>query len=281
MAQWDGKSGGDRLLWQVIKTPAKDPMSFLFSRISPVSWSKPLQTRLIKILGTVLFLLLCFLAVLEYRVVTTPLPPAQAPVRISPPNVLILYDMEKGKNVSGRIYAVELANLLGHFEVKATLQPVINYQAGTLEAYDATFYIGSLYDMTLPPAFLDDILKTQKTIGWMGYNLKQLFKHKPKGATPVARQRYGFEISKFGSFLPGPMDVNYRGGQFFLSRASYRPGPDCHSRSGALQSCRHGFVQGEIPTLFGSIRILLGHDGDSIPLQLCLRPQPGPCRRPA
>jgi hypothetical protein len=90
---------------------------------------------------------------------------------------LILYDA--GQAVAGaapglyRIYAVFLANLLGHFQVAWDMQTTQEYQPGELQAYDVVFYQANVFGGA-PPAFLSDVSTYRGTIVWIGQNLFQL-----------------------------------------------------------------------------------------------------------
>ena len=91
------------------------------------------------------------------------------------PSVLVLYDAPAGSFAKlGRAYAIMLANLLGRWDSKVVLQPVETYQAGTVNGYRATFYLGSHYDNPLPSALLNDVATTSSTVVWFRYNLWQL-----------------------------------------------------------------------------------------------------------
>ncbi len=98
----------------------------------------------------------------------------QAPV--AGPRVLALYDASSGTewDKMGMAYAIMLRNLLGHFNATVDLQPVGSYTAGKVNNYDATFYLGALYDHPLPAAFLTDAATTTKTLVWFKYNIWQL-----------------------------------------------------------------------------------------------------------
>ena len=92
------------------------------------------------------------------------------------PNVLVLYDAPVGTEYDklGMAYAIMLRNLLGHFDANVTLAPVQKYSTGAVNAYDATFYLGGIYDHALPATFLSDAATTTKTLVWMKYNIWQL-----------------------------------------------------------------------------------------------------------
>ena len=100
--------------------------------------------------------------------------PAQA--QATGPRVLALYDAPSGTAYDklGFAYAIMLRNLLGHFNAQVDLQPVSAYTAGKINNYDATFYLGAIYDNPLPASFLADASTTSKTLVWFKYNLWDL-----------------------------------------------------------------------------------------------------------
>ena len=102
--------------------------------------------------------------------------PAQAQTTTTPPKVLALYDQTSGTpwDKMGYAYAIMLRNLLGHFDAQVDMMPVQQYTAGKVEGYNATFYLGALYDAPIPAAFLQDAVTTSKTVVWFKYNLWQL-----------------------------------------------------------------------------------------------------------
>jgi uncharacterized protein YdaL len=102
--------------------------------------------------------------------------PAQA---ASTNNVLILYD--SGTNTPnasvgwiGDLHAKFLANLLGHFDLNYTIEPVENYQAGQISNSYATFYLGLIYNNTLPTAFTNDVTTATNPVCWFKYNMWQV-----------------------------------------------------------------------------------------------------------
>jgi uncharacterized protein YdaL len=98
----------------------------------------------------------------------------QAPV--TGPRTLVMYDAPSGTEWDklGFAYAIMLRNLLGHFNATVDLKPIGTYTAGTVNNYDATFYLGAAYDHPVPPAFLADTMSSTKTIVWFKYNIWQL-----------------------------------------------------------------------------------------------------------
>jgi len=75
----------------------------------------------------------------------------------------------------GRLYAIGLQNLLAHFPtIQQYIIPIELYQKGQLERCEASFYLGTYYNNTLPQDFLNDFANTRKTVVWIGYNLWQL-----------------------------------------------------------------------------------------------------------
>ena len=102
--------------------------------------------------------------------------PASAYAQTTTANVLVLYDAPANSPYTklGMAYAIMLRNLLGHFNTNVTLQSVDGYTAGSIENYQAAFYLGSYYDNPVPSAFLADVVKTSKTVVWFKYNLWQV-----------------------------------------------------------------------------------------------------------
>lgn len=122
-----------------------------------------------------------------------------ATVPVAAPKTLILYDAPAGTEFEklGMGYAIMLKNLISHFNSDAELMPVQNYVAGKVNAYDATFYMGSYYDNPVPKALMVDMTTTTKTVVWFKYNLWQ-FAWDPQ---------YNF-ASKFGFGFSGLRGLN-------------------------------------------------------------------------
>lgn len=100
-----------------------------------------------------------------------------AAAQTTPIKTLVVYDQPSSGSYQklGLAYAIMLRNLLGHFDTTVDLMPVEQYTAGKLSGYQATFYLGALYDNPVPPAFLADVTNnTTKTVVWFKYNLWQL-----------------------------------------------------------------------------------------------------------
>ncbi len=115
------------------------------------------------------------------------------------PSVLVVYDNDGQYGWLGSVYAVKLQNLLGHFEAKVTLKPLATYVTGDIAKYDATFYLGSVWNETpLPAIFQADIDSTTKTFVWMGVNLWRyawdLSTYAPKQAFT---DKYGFRLLSY------------------------------------------------------------------------------------
>jgi len=80
----------------------------------------------------------------------------------------------------GRVHAMFLQNLLGHFPAyQQYVSPIERYQKGDIDNCDATFYLGTYYDdpkgeTRIPKAFLDEFLSTSRSVVWAGYNFWHL-----------------------------------------------------------------------------------------------------------
>lgn len=75
----------------------------------------------------------------------------------------------------GRVHALQLQNLLGHFPaLQQRVIPIEKYEAGQLGRCAASFYLGTYFDNALPPSFLADFTATTRTVVWAGYNIWKL-----------------------------------------------------------------------------------------------------------
>lgn len=99
--------------------------------------------------------------------------------------VLILYDTVGNFGHIGKINAIFLENLLGHFNLEVTSKPANEYQSGEMIDKRAVFYIGTSFDAFNQYAvgstgrvayekFYNDIAVENKTVVWMNYNLSTL-----------------------------------------------------------------------------------------------------------
>jgi uncharacterized protein YdaL len=105
---------------------------------------------------------------------------------------LVVYDSTGAYGYLGELYAENAGNLASHFG-KVTAEPVIDYQAGQVNNYTATIYLGSTYNEPIPATFLNDALSTTKPVLWAGDNIWQL---SGTGAADTAFQaKYGWDPS--------------------------------------------------------------------------------------
>ena len=126
--------------------------------------------------------------------------------------VLILYDRVGKYGYMGKIHAMLLENLLGHFDINITAKPVDEYKSIDLRDKSTIFYLGTTYnamdkyDINSSKRdsyknFYRDIALSNRTIVWINYNLWSFEKYwsdnNLQGTT--FKERYGFsfrEISK-------------------------------------------------------------------------------------
>src|SRR2546425_12980500 len=90
------------------------------------------------------------------------------------PSVLVLHDGPDREGNPGRLDALYLANLLGHFTTRRTVHSLETYQAGELQKYDAVFTLVYEKRYTVPPVFLRDVAQGTKTFCWLGNQVGQL-----------------------------------------------------------------------------------------------------------
>lgn len=118
-------------------------------------------------------------------------------------SALILYDTAGDWGFLGELYATATANLASHFG-SWRAEPVQAYQAGQIDQYTATIYIGSTYDEPLPEAFLDEAYATTKPVIWMYDNIWQMTNRFPDFQT-----KYGWMWSQFNTSPVSQID--YKG----------------------------------------------------------------------
>lgn len=74
----------------------------------------------------------------------------------------------------GRVHAIHLANLLGHFPgYQIVVKRISEYRAGDASASVRTFYIGTVFDEVMPASFLDETAQGAP-VTWINYNIWQL-----------------------------------------------------------------------------------------------------------
>jgi uncharacterized protein YdaL len=144
--------------------------------------------------------------------------PAIAPVPPGPPKcVQIYYDRTADPNYStGRLHAIMVANLLGHFpNWQRVISPIEKYYSGDLDKCQVNFYIGSFYDNPLPEEFLREVGTTHSRVVWMGYGFWNI---------PEFEKSFGIEFQGLGDPEGGSgpsqatvgffNEVEYRGEMF-------------------------------------------------------------------
>lgn len=132
-------------------------------------------------------------------------------------STLVLYDTTNTWGWLGELYAIGAGNLASHFGT-VTAEPVVDYQAGQVNSYTATIYIGSTYDEPIPTVFLDDVLSTSRPVIWAGWNVWQLSGSEGSAADQAFQSKYGWDPS--GSWIDeadNPLTVSYKGQTFTRS----------------------------------------------------------------
>lgn len=143
---------------------------------------------------------------------------SSAPSR-TPLRTLVLYDAPAAGvdgNRLGKAYAIMLRNLLGHWDTSVEMLPVQRYTAGKLDGFDATFYLGSHYDLPVPAAFLQDARDTRRTVVWFKYKLWQ---YDSLAAADFSGRR-GFSVQRIRGLNAPPSASQPRPG--FFSDISYK-----------------------------------------------------------
>jgi len=106
-----------------------------------------------------------------------------------------------------------LANLLGHFDLDYTIEPVESYRGDSIRDSRATFYFGSVFDNPLPRAFLQDVLAAEGPVCWFKYNLWQVGREAAFSSQFEIRTGFRFEFMDSSDYER----VNYKGETFSRS----------------------------------------------------------------
>lgn len=98
-----------------------------------------------------------------------------APPAPAGPRVCVYYEGAAGRSSNGKLHAIMLENLLGHFR-EATVRriEIAGYRAGGLAACDRAAYVGSDFGTVLPEAFLRDAGAYGRPFLWLNYGIWQL-----------------------------------------------------------------------------------------------------------
>ncbi len=109
----------------------------------------------------------------------------------APKRALILYDGGVPNHKEGRIGAIHVANLLGHFGFVGTMANVSDYQANQMRPYDAVFVVaGNEERPPLSAALLRDAQAATQPFVWAGFQMDRLVP-----ADDVARR--GFRVDRY------------------------------------------------------------------------------------
>jgi uncharacterized protein YdaL len=100
----------------------------------------------------------------------------------------------------GRVHALFLQNLLGHFpNVQQHVIPIQRYRPGDIDRSFATIYLGTYYNNDVPAAFYQDFARTSRNVLWAGYGI---WKYQPE----ELRKLWGVEYSHLSKLDTGSRD---------------------------------------------------------------------------
>lgn len=80
---------------------------------------------------------------------------------------LILHDPDSDQND-----AIQIGELLRHFNTEITRLPSTDYNAAMSSRFDAVFYLGTRDGAPLPDQLIADVTEGRQTVCWMGFNIK-------------------------------------------------------------------------------------------------------------
>lgn len=111
---------------------------------------------------------------------------------------LVVYDWNPDRRFGREdfLQAILLRNVLSHYLDDVQLVSLSNYEEGSTELYDATFFVGGWNDDPLPDVFVRDIVSTDRTIVWLHGNPDRLARQ--SGTTTSAL--FGFSASELALF---------------------------------------------------------------------------------
>lgn len=114
---------------------------------------------------------------------------------------------------AGRLYAIMLRNLIGHFTVDSEVAPLEAAKISQIAAADAVFFIGFIKDRKLPPEFVQAMLKRTKPTVWLGSGIDQAIAADTGGKLGIAY------VGKAGFDRPVPASGENPG---FLDTIDYK-----------------------------------------------------------
>jgi len=108
----------------------------------------------------------------------------------------------------GRVHALFLQNLLGHFpHVQQHVIPIERYQSGDLDRCFAAIYLGTYYNNEVPEAFYRDFAGASRNVVWAGYNI---WKYPPE----TLRKLWGVKYSRLSKLDTASRDEHGHYGFF-------------------------------------------------------------------
>ncbi|AUI60087.1 DUF2334 domain-containing protein [Amycolatopsis sp. BJA-103] len=125
---------------------------------------------------------------------------------------LVLYDDGRKKDgttsppdevKTAEAYAMFTANLVSR-GTAWKLQPAADYRPRQADEFQAIVYLGSIYDASLPKAFLTDVTTTRIPVVWIGANIWQLHASSGKAAGGPGWRAEGYRDDN-------PTTVTYKG----------------------------------------------------------------------
>ncbi len=123
--------------------------------------------------------------------------------------VRIYYDSRYKDDTTGRVSALYLENLIGHFKhVQQFVSPIEKYKKGDIDApmgpfarCEATLYLATYSENEIPRAFVEDFRTTTATVAWIGNNLPSFSERELYDLFGVAKYRgiVGADLKKLDS----------------------------------------------------------------------------------
>jgi len=106
-------------------------------------------------------------------------------------DVAIFYEDDPTQDWNyGKLYAIMVRNLLGHFNTNVSFINVDDYHRKELDDFDAAIYISTIDDYPLNDYFLGNVYSAKKPFMWINWNISQFFEREDW----PAEEHFGFDF---------------------------------------------------------------------------------------
>ncbi len=186
---------------------------------------------------------------------TPPVIPETPPAELALKNcVHVFYDKTPptGFESAGRIYAVNVLNLLGHFsEFQRHLSAVEDYKAGDIDKCAVNILVDTNYFSVIPQTFLNEFKNTKTQVAWLGENsfklgstyLKSTFGVQYNAAEPYTKLDWVNLIDKKPTYYK---NVYYKGAKFYKYGDFGKQAPQLDTFYAPFEIAKFDYAPGDV-----------------------------------